>query len=222
MCRMLALAGQYESVVHLLLRFGALSRTGKSPDGKGHKDGWGIGYVSKSITVFKEVTCAYGSNHYGKAVKRVAHADPPVILAHLRKASPNTKVTIEEVHPFQKDNYLFCHNGSIYHRNGTPLGDKLDSIIFFDTIMKTSIKKAIYHFRDLKYTSLNFLMTNGKKIWAYREYTEKEDYYTLYYLKTDDFVLFCSEPIIEGDWVLLGNKELARAHLDKTFRLEPL
>lgn len=219
---MLAFAGQYKSVIHLLLRFGALSTTGKSPDGKGHQDGWGIGYFTQSITLFKEAASASGSDHYGKAVKRVARADPAVVLAHVRKASPDTKVTIEEVHPFQKDNYLFCHNGSIYQKNGTPLGEKLDSIIFFDTIMEKSIKKAIYHFRDLKYTSLNFLLTDGKKIWAYREYTEKEDYYTLYYLKTDEVILFCSEPIIEGEWVLLGNKELARAHLDKTFRLEPL
>lgn len=222
MCRMLGLLGRYDSVLHLLLRFGSLSTTGNSPDGKGHKDGWGIGYYSQSITLLKEATCAAESNHYGKAVKRVARATPVIVLAHVRKASPETPVTIEEVHPFQKNNYLFCHNGSIYQKNGSSLGNKLDSIIFFDTIMTTSIKESIYYFRNGEYTSLNFLLTDGKKIWAYREYTEKESYYTLYYLKTDDFILFCSEPIIDGDWVLLDNKELACAHVNKTFKLEPI
>ena len=210
MCRMLAFTG-YEHMEDLLQQFQKLAVDGKSTDGKGHRDGWGIGWVNPGCYLVKKAECAVSSRTYADTVTRVNCESPQVILAHLRKASPGTPVTDEEAHPFQKDNFLFCHNGSIYQVDGKPLGDQLDSILFFKKIQKTSLKEAISYFRALKYTSLTCILTDGHTIWAYRDYTEKEDYYTLYYLKTRGYILFCSEPIIPGAWTLLKNGELVTA-----------
>lgn len=206
MCRMLAFTGQYRTVEDLLYKFQKLAVTGKSLDGKGHRDGWGIGWYNNGVHLLKKAECAT-SNNYLDAVKAATHGGPRLLLAHIRKASPGTPVTDKEAHPFQEGNYLFCHNGSLYSRDGQPLPE-LDTVLFFKKIQETSLKEAITYFKNFKYTSLTCLLTDGDTLWAYRDFTEKEDYYTLYYLKTDKFILFCSEPILPGRWVLLKNGEL--------------
>lgn len=216
MCRMLAFTGQGEMLQDLLLTFQKLSIYGKSPDSKGHTDGWGIGYfASGRWNLFKKAEWAASSREYVKAAETVKKENPHIVLAHVRKASPNTPVTDREAHPFLEDNYLFCHNGSIC-RGGGQLLQELDSILFFEKILETSFKKAVLYFRTFDYTSLTCLLTDGNTIWAYRDFTEKEEYYTLYYLKTDRFVLFCSEPLIEGEWVLMKNREFITCFPDFT------
>lgn len=208
MCRMLAFTGYTKTLKSLLLTFQMLSLHGKSIDERGHEDGWGIGYYGKGVTLFKRAECAHRSEEYLTVVESLSRKNPRVVLAHLRKASPGTPLTDREAHPFQNGNFLFCHNGSLYQKDGSPLGEELDSILYFRKIQKTSLKEAISHFHTLKYTSLTCLLTDGHTIWGYRDYTEKEDYYTLYYTKKESYVLFCSEPIIAGEWVLVGNREL--------------
>lgn len=205
MCRMLAFTGQVH-VKDLLTRFQMLALQGKSTDGKGHQDGWGIGWYSHGVHLLKKAGCAV-SDDYQDAVAQVVRQPPSVLLAHLRKASPGTPVTDHEAHPFQKGSLLFCHNGSILPVDSQPV-EELDSLLFFKKIQETSLKRAISHFRQFKYTSLTCLLTDGATIWAYRDFAEKEDYYTLYYVKTRDFILFCSEPIVKGAWVLLNHGDL--------------
>lgn len=223
MCRMLACSG-YTGIEKLLLTFRQLAITGKSTDGKGHRDGWGIGWVYNGFHVYKKAECASTSELYVNTVEKVKNEHPRIFLAHLRKASPGTSVTDKEAHPFQSENLLFCHNGSIKKGNGQSLGEELDSILFFKRIQETSLKEAIMHFRDFKftYTSLTCLLTDGSTLWAYRDFQEREDYYTLYYLKTKDSVLFCSEPIITGEWVLLRNGELVTCSISLDVRTEML
>lgn len=216
MCRMLAFIGHCKNVGDLLLTFQTLSVQGKSTDGKGHRDGWGIGYYNDELTVFKKAECAVTSTDYAKIVELIKNETLNVLLAHVRKASPGTPVTDKEVHPFQINNLLFCNNGSIFQSDGQPLGEELDSIIFFKKIIDNSLVKAIHYFWNFKYTSLTCLLTDGNILWAYRDFKEKEDYYTLYYLRTDNYMLFCSEPIMPGEWVLLKKRELVTVFPDCT------
>lgn len=223
MCRMLAFTGRTSSMLDILLQFQKLSLHGKSTDSKGHRDGWGIGYYTgNTITLFKKAECAATSGQYMTAVETVVKRTPHVLMAHLRKASPGTPVTIKETHPFKVNTHLFCHNGSIYRPDGTPLGKELDSILFFKKIMESSLKEAVFHFRNCTYTSLTCLLTDGSTIWAYRDFREKEEYYTLYYMKTDEFVLFCSEPLLQKKWTLLENGELVTCYSDGTILRERL
>ena len=208
MCRMLALTGHTEALTDLLLRFQKLSIYGKSIDARGHEDGWGIGYYTdEGVHLFKKAECAQESKDYSDVGKRVTSEHPRTVVAHLRKATPGTQVTDREAHPFLDNNFLFCHNGSIYQADGQPLGDELDSLIFFRKICETSLRDAITYFENFKYTSLTCLLTDGYTIWAYRDYREREEYYTLYYMKGEGFVLFCSEPLCKGEWTLMKRGE---------------
>lgn len=205
---MLAFMGNPEQLDGLLLKFQRLALYGNSTDGAGHRDGWGIGYYSHGIVLTKKAECAAESTGYREAAAKAARKAPHILLAHLRKASPNTPVTDGEVHPFQADHYLFCHNGSITQNDGQPLGETLDSILFFRKMRETTFAEAVRHFRDYKYTSLTCLLTDGVRIWAYRECTEKEDYYTLYYCDYQNSVIVCSEPILDCQWTPIANGQL--------------
>ena len=216
---MLAITGT-TNVQDILVQFQPLSINGKSIDGNGHRDGWGIGYYHNGVTLIKMAECAIHSSIYEETVTAI-NTDVKILLAHLRKASPGTRITEKEAHPFQKNNFLFCHNGSIVQKDGSPL-KQLDSIVFFDLIVKNSLKNAIHHFWNFKYTSLTCLLTDGATVWAYRDCTERKDYYTLYYLQTETFTLFCSEPLLKGEWVLLNNRELVAVSPDNTMTREVL
>jgi predicted glutamine amidotransferase len=217
---MLALTGYVTTVKDILVQFQPLCIHGKCIDSTGHRDGWGIGYYNDSITLVKKAECAVDSAEYQKTVEAI-NDDVRILLAHVRKASPGTRITDKEAHPFQKNNFLFCHNGSILQQDGSPLRE-LDSIVYFKKILETSLKNAVQHFWDFTYTSLTCLLTDGATVWAYRDCTEKKDYYTLYYLQTEMFVLFCSEPLIKGEWVLLKNRELVTVFPDRSVTTELL
>ncbi|MBU7016387.1 MAG: class II glutamine amidotransferase [Theionarchaea archaeon] len=209
MCRMLVLTGYAEALEYLLLKFQTLSIYGKSIDKKGHEDGWGIGYYNcEGVHLSKKAECALKSEDYLNLVRKVTCENPSIVMAHLRKATPGTQVTDREAHPFLDGDSLFCHNGSLWRADGSPLGEDLDSLILFRRIQETSFKDALLHFRNYNYTSLTCLLTDGHTVWAYRDYREREEYYTLYYLKGENFILFCSEPICTGEWTLMKKGEL--------------
>jgi hypothetical protein len=72
------------------------------------------------------------------------------------------------------------------------------------------------------YTSLNFLLSDGKRLWAYREFGDKrlekgetlkdrEDYYTLSFASKPTSAIFCSEslPALSTKWTALPQRTLA-------------
>jgi len=222
---MFAYIGTPGMIADLLLKFGQLSLFGMSLDGKGHRDGWGIGYYPPCSDpspdsdpgpphLVKRAECALDSSTYGDTVHRVEAAGPSVVLAHLRKASPDTPVTIHETHPFLHGTMLFCHNGTIFSSGNQPLGPGLDSVQLFQKIRECSLEKAISFFWDYQYTSLSCMLTDGDTIWAYRDFRKDEEYYTVYYLASDSCVILCSEPLFPGGWRLLQNHELVSVSHD--------
>ena len=72
------------------------------------------------------------------------------------------------------------------------------------------------------YSALNFLMTDGERLWAYREFgdkrfdpgetlAEREKYYTLYVTRVDRSAVVCSEPLksVSKFWQPLSQRTLA-------------
>jgi len=57
------------------------------------------------------------------------------------------------------------------------------------------------------YSSLNFLLTDGERLHAFRDYVKDGDYYTLYYDDFGEIVLACSQPILgmKDDPVVKGS-----------------
>ena len=207
-------------------------------------DGWGIGnYENNSTKVFKEGISAIESNELPTLSKEVISK---IIIAHVRKASDKKKAppSVENSHPFQYNNWMFAHNGSVdkghlleilddkYKKN---IKGQTDSEIFFYWILQCinkqgnvigGIKKAVSEVKKEYYTALNFLLSDGANLYAFRCAKINETYYSLYKLirntsdsepiefisketsvlieskslKGERAILVCSEKLTEENW----------------------
>jgi len=77
-------------------------------------DGFGVAWYAPQLStqpaLFREVSPAW-SNENLRELARVTMSD--CILAHVRKASPNSPVVLTNCHPFTYGNFTFMHNGYI-------------------------------------------------------------------------------------------------------------
>jgi len=169
---------------------------------KHNSDGYGIGWYEKGKPkVMKEPISALESENF---VKISHQATSTIFICHVRKATKgNSK--IENCHPFNYEQWLFAHNGSIYDSDNlkellkdkykTEIKGETDSEVFFYWILQNieeaqndidGITRAIkYIYKNHKFTGLNFILSNGEKLYAFRYSLKKPDYYSLYWLKRD-------------------------------------
>lgn len=222
--------------------------------GSKNPHGWGIGYYENgNPKIFKE------SNRIEKSLKSndiIKQKISNIFLSHVRKSS-GTDIKYENTHPFGYERWIFAHNGTIDIKNQMKeqllpkyaklLKGETDSEIFFYLIIQSieqnkdiikGIKETIRFIKDNKEnntTSLNFLLTNGEKIYALRMAFKRDINYTLYYLNRDSevfkemnytseetklliyskslagekAVIICSEQLtVDEDWISLPNETL--------------
>jgi predicted glutamine amidotransferase len=85
------------------------------------RDGWGIAWYDsqRRAHVDKGVRGAAETSERDRFLKSAQHAEGSVVIGHLRRASNPMKlphdrlIALENSQPFQYENYLFAHNGSI-------------------------------------------------------------------------------------------------------------
>lgn len=233
MCRMLAIMSKRpisSSFLHdfrLLAEKGDVRPIAKEP---GHKDGWGIvGYQQHTpILLGRQPTNAMKDSKYEEACERLDQLRlTGSLMAHLRKASEGKK-SQENTAPFIRDEWCFGHNGTIKKfgahiniKNLSGLRGDTDSEKFFLLLLRRvnangisaekAIEKTIREIRHSgKYSSLTFLLSNGTRIYAYREYSDQRNswYYNLMYAIDKDMVLISQQKIWYRDWVTIPNKTL--------------
>lgn len=250
MCRIIALKNiDRTDIQYSLDCFRLLAENGNVPQGArgGHRDGWGIGGLKNGAIEFieKESRNALRSKKYLEAVDTVLSDDCEVIIGHLRKSSVGG-VSIQNTHPFLINGFLFCQNGTIFESEKIKLKKKFEKLIqgntdserFFAYIMQciedgknkkrtpSLIQKAIidstnFVRKNFDYTALNFVLTDGKYIWAFRGVNEKNKlvmekmmlgYYTLYQgmSRRSNSMIISSEKIdLKGmKWKQINNHEL--------------
>jgi predicted glutamine amidotransferase len=204
----------------------------------GHKDGWGMARSNRDRTsmqvVERQLGSANDSELYANAVGAIEEP-PHIFICHIRKASPGIPVTIGNVHPFMNGNWALIHNGTIYDYQKLPLypgfqmtSDGSDSECFFSYLlgkMKTAdngsdrakvIGEAIASL-DINYTSLNCILSNGRELYAIRDYMKFGEYLSLFYYPLPKGVVICSEPLEVGGleknrWQTLPNQSILRIH----------
>lgn len=163
-------------------------------------DGWGIAwYKDGAPAVHKEPVAAVESEHYRSVVQ---HVRSSMTIAHVRKSTGTAHVQ-SNTHPFAWQNWAFAHNGCVeraplfekladIHRRA--LEGKTDSEVLFRWILQcieeksdiiAGIRNALGVARALDHSGLNFLLTDGRSLYAAREASRNEDYYSLYYLDRD-------------------------------------
>jgi predicted glutamine amidotransferase len=222
MCRMLAIVPRPGEFVkpEVVREFRKLATCGLVLGAKpGHTDGWGI------------VAWKGGAPFYFGREARDASTDPAFdtacramlsekvsspLIAHLRKASKGA-INQNNTHPFISGEWAFAHNGTIRRLN---LRSKTDSEWFFTRLVErisssggdvvNSIRKLVSEVQmTYPYTSLTFLLSNGKTTYAYRDCSKHDKYYTLFYCDTEDGVVICQEKILPNEsWNALDNGQL--------------
>ena len=243
MCRLIGIVGTHPLPVNEVMQaFFPLAKDGhvKSTMQPGHLDGWGLSGLSMQRAVYfgrKAEPLTETKKPFDQAVEKAGKSQSPVLVGHLRKASEGGR-DICNTHPFHSRDWIFAHNGTIFGataslpvQDATPQG-QTDSERFFlwmqeniqneddrTEALVNLLKKAR---PDLVYSALNFLMTDGTTLWAYREYgdkrfdpgetlQEREKYYTLYFARVERSVVVCSEPLksISKLWQPIPQRTLA-------------
>lgn len=164
---------------------------------KRNPDGWGIGwYENGKPKVLKEAF----SNNKEYDFDKVKTIKSRIIISHVRLATRGSK-NYENTHPFVYENFIFAHNGSVDRENilthlkpefKEKIKGETDSEAYFMLIMQfmsetkniiDSIQKAVKIVKESTYSGLNFIMTDGNSLYAFRDAKLNEDYYSLYYLE---------------------------------------
>jgi glutamine amidotransferase len=195
---------------------------------EGHIDGWGIaGYLGKWTVHFgrSSGSAAEETEAFEKAAHKAVSSNSKIVVAHMRSASEG-KVNLENSHPFIHGEWIFCHNGTIESYQNFELAKYqyeggTDSERFFKYLIDRLgnkpvkdypelIREAVCRIKDVcKCSSLSFLLANDRYLMGFRDYSEDEDYYTLYYSYSEKHSLsFCSEPIPGFDWEPMANGQL--------------
>jgi predicted glutamine amidotransferase len=173
-----------------------------------HSDGWGI-VIGKSgkLDFYKKAVACWEDSKY------LEYYDVSVdfLLLHARKASPSVSINYAFTHPFEKDGWFFCHNGTV---KDFVKPDTSDSETFFKLLLdkikeKNNVPKAIGDaIRQLKeFTALNFILANKRKAYILNRFVlDYPKYYTMKYLAKEDFAIVSSERLkhFEG-WSPMGN-----------------
>jgi predicted glutamine amidotransferase len=235
MCRMIAIfptKWNPESTADILTQFRLLALNGKvKPRSKpGHRDGWGLVTWARGVPIYlaREATDAYSDVKYLETMKAIGStkADSPFI-AHFRKKSVGV-IDKDNTHPFIAGKWAFAHNGTIRRLN---LKTTTDSEWFFREFMESNggsfdidaLRDQIRRVRtSFPYTSITFLLSDGRDLFAYRDFAKKSDsgYYTLYYATLPDSIVICQEKIIEANWHELSNGEML--HIKPGGKLETI
>jgi len=197
------------------------------------------GFISGRAVYFARQAgpASESQSDYAQAGVSALKSRAPIVIAHFRKAS-EAKPAIFNTHPFHYQDWIFAHNGTIYGPSGSfplygaePQG-QTDSERFFlwmceqlhaqidpTAALVSLLKKSR---AELVFTSLNFLMSDGKQLWAYRDFGDKrlekgetvadrEKYYTLHYAVVGQSAVVCSEPLtaLSDRWTPIAQRTLA-------------
>ena len=191
-----------------------------APDERGHKDGWGLACFQNGalkVHMRDAGSATDASKYYGTAWKIAklnierAPGQSLIVMGHLRRASVGGLVAQKFAHPFVDERngvtWAFQHNGSLANDVGN--SGKIDSQILFDLLLDhldagdhAAVAKATAAARDVAiqkyggFTGLNFMVSDGRSLHAYRDFQTNGQYYTLYLDNFGEMIIASSEPIL--------------------------
>lgn len=195
--------------------------------GEPNPDGWGIGWYEAGggnrPLVVKEPVPADESALLGETAHKVAAR---IALAHIRRSS-RTPRTLTNTHPFTAGRWLFCHNGYCSRERLVEhllpgyrdrLQGKNDSEVYFALLLQHieatpdvvgALRGAVQEVVAAgDYTGLNFLLSDGTRIYAFHYSVDPERHGMVLQHDTGR-ELVASEPVGAGSWEDVPNGTLA-------------
>jgi glutamine amidotransferase len=188
-----------------------------------HADGWGIVLErSERIELYKKDVACWKDPKFSEYA--IVSAD--LVVLHARRASEGSQINYSFTHPFQRENWYFCHNGTVYDFDTE---EKSDSEQFFTLLLdaihaETDVKDAVRKTANemKRYSALNFILTDGKRAYILNKHRKDKNgiehpkYYTMKYLKDEKCVIVSSEvlPTFRGNWKQINNDKLIELDFD--------
>jgi glutamine amidotransferase len=235
MCRVLGITNfDYARHRPVVERFYELARSGvvMEEDPPGHEDGWGLAFYQKGrLVVHKSGRNLLEETDRVTGILASAQSSPLMIL-HLRKSAWSDRESTRHAHPFHIDDSVFFHNGVVYDYQGLlpditrpGLGeDALDTEVFFYHVMsgqqdlgRAFLDSAALIKRKHRYSAMNCLFSDGRKLFVYRDYAREADYYSLFKAHANDSCLISSEPLDDTlRWQPMVQEEFLEIDLDLT------
>lgn len=233
MCRVLGITNfDFGKHAGIISRFCELARTGMvmEDDPPGHEDGWGLAFYHQGeLVVHKSGTNLLQETDLLIDILSAAQTSPAMIL-HLRKSAWENTSNTRHAHPFHLGNNVFFHNGVVYdyQRLLTDItipgldDDARDTEVLFYHVMsghagdlgEAFLDSAALIKKQHRFSALNCLFSNGEKLYAYRDFTKEEAYYSLYKACAGDSWLISSEPLDESiRWEMMEKEEFLAIEL---------
>ncbi|MEM4295841.1 MAG: class II glutamine amidotransferase [Candidatus Anstonellales archaeon] len=189
-------------------------------------DGWGIGWYKDGEAKI-EKNC-YSASKNGKFSNYSKHVTSKIIIAHVRRGT-GAKPAKENSHPFKCKNWIFAHNGSVdreyllksltleYGGNKIKLKGETDSEVYFYWLLQCieknknvalGIKEAVNNIIKSNYTGLNFLLSDGASLYAFRYSNTSRNYYSLFKLERDPSSKELAQYVSKETKALITSKSL--------------
>jgi len=214
MCRLLGITNfNYLKHQKIINNFCDLARTGTvlAGDSPGHEDGWGLAfYDNGKLVVHKSGLNILDEQEPFLDILEKA-GDSPIMILHLRKSAWSNTTSTRHAHPFDYENRVFAHNGTVYDYKGllkdiTIPGlreDALDTEVFFLHFLSSDVAdlgsaflKTVALIKNThSYSALNCLFSDGEKMYAYRDFSKEPDYYSLFKTQSENSVIIASQPL---------------------------
>ena len=212
------------------------------PFGSEHAHGWGLAwYDREEVYLHKETCAAIASETFADLA---AGLRPTLLVCHLRRATQG-EVTPPNTHPFRRGAWTFAHNGNVDRAHVLALGDlrreelegQTDSEAFFLWLRRciereggdvpAGVARAVAPLAPEHYHAVNFLLSDGETLYAYRDASIRHDAYSLYAAPLVDsagteMVAVSSERLTDDAqaWSMLGLGELLVIAPDGCIRSE--
>ncbi|HEV7624404.1 MAG TPA: class II glutamine amidotransferase [Amnibacterium sp.] len=229
MCRLLAFASRVPVTLTDLLgeaelaEFTALSQK--------HADGWGFAWAEdQGVQVFRAADPAHESPEFTR-VSQEHRTD--LGLAHVRWATANLAIQLQNTHPFTDGRIAMAHNGTVRPAQSldplvpadllAALEGTTDSERYVRAVMGAArrmdpapalAETAATIAATLRYTSVNAMLLTDTELVAVSRYRpeaeaaeEEHEYYHMRYRVTPDAVIVSSSGWGEG-WETLDNGEM--------------
>jgi predicted glutamine amidotransferase len=241
MCRMVGVVSRGQFPINVLSDLRTVSEKGVIPGRKqrGHRDGWGIASFVDGSPVYlgRSPTWAAEDPSFEMAVNKASELRPPsIVIGHVRAASRG-KAKLVNTHPFIVGGLVLGHNGTIKEFNPATkrksLGEtdsELLALVLADRYeqghdLRTALKKVIREeVLDREFTAAVLLVSDGKTLCGYRDYSENGSYYDLRVAAGKESIVLFQETAngIDGSVSRVKRGELVSIGLDLVVEREML
>ena len=202
MCRLLAIRDEAPFAVADMLRpFAEMARQSTEFQG----DGWGCarwqegGWVRHRSTrpIWEDDLTGFGETR--------------VLITHARSAFRNENIALENNMPFLSGEHGFVFNGELHgvrlKQQGRIGAAKLFSFLLrFGGDGAAGLARGVGAVtRMTRYVrAMNFVLARGERFFAYSQFSENPDYFTLHVVRSLERVVICSQPLAgQAGWEAL-------------------